>query len=60
MFADIRCTDDVITFEGLIRAKVFGVEHSSGEVLVFIDSHCECNDGWRVNTHTQTHSHTLV
>eukprot|EP00729_Bicosta_minor_P016077 gene16077-19366_t len=31
---------------GLIRAKVFGVEHSSGEVLVFIDSHCECNDGW--------------
>ena len=31
---------------GLIRAKVFGVEHSTGEVLVFIDSHCECNDGW--------------
>jgi len=31
---------------GLIRAKVFGVDHSSGEVLVFIDSHCEANDGW--------------
>lgn len=31
---------------GLIRAKVFGVNHASGEILMFIDSHCECNDGW--------------
>eukprot|EP00039_Didymoeca_costata_P010943 m.149490 g.149490 ORF g.149490 m.149490 type:complete len:696 (+) comp15014_c0_seq1:69-2156(+) len=31
---------------GLIRAKVHGVEHSTGEVLMFIDSHCEVNDGW--------------
>ena len=31
---------------GLIRAKVHGVEHASGDVLMFIDSHCEVNDGW--------------
>lgn len=31
---------------GLIRAKVHGVEASSGEILAFIDSHCEVNDGW--------------
>jgi len=31
---------------GLIRAKVHGVENSTAEVIVFIDSHCEANDGW--------------
>ena len=26
---------------GLIRAKVHGVENATGEIIVFIDSHCE-------------------
>ncbi|VDK29044.1 unnamed protein product, partial [Anisakis simplex] len=32
--------------EGLIRAKIFGAERSSGEVLIFLDSHCEVNERW--------------
>jgi len=31
--------------EGLIRARVFGADHSDGEVLLFLDSHCEANSG---------------
>ena len=42
MLIDIR---NYIT-GGLIRAKVHGVENSTGEIVVFIDSHCEVNDGW--------------
>lgn len=32
--------------EGLIRAKMFGASKSVGEVLVFLDSHCEVNENW--------------
>ena len=32
--------------EGLIRAKVAAAEVAEGKVMVFLDSHCECNDGW--------------
>jgi polypeptide N-acetylgalactosaminyltransferase len=29
-----------------VRTQVHGVENATGEVMVFIDSHCEVNDGW--------------
>ncbi|KJH53059.1 glycosyltransferase, group 2 family protein [Dictyocaulus viviparus] len=32
--------------QGLIRAKVFGARKARGEVLVFLDSHCEVNQDW--------------
>ncbi|VDM75672.1 unnamed protein product [Strongylus vulgaris] len=32
--------------QGLIRAKVFGARKARGEVLVFLDSHCEVNQEW--------------
>ncbi|XP_066928328.1 polypeptide N-acetylgalactosaminyltransferase 13-like isoform X2 [Clytia hemisphaerica] len=32
--------------EGLIRARLEGAKVSKGEVLTFLDAHCECTLGW--------------
>lgn len=32
--------------EGLVRARLIGATFSTGEVLTFLDCHCECVTGW--------------
>ncbi|XP_070766097.1 polypeptide N-acetylgalactosaminyltransferase 6-like [Enoplosus armatus] len=32
--------------KGLITARLLGVQAAQGEVLTFLDSHCECFPGW--------------
>lgn len=31
---------------GLTKARLLGASQAIGQVLVFLDAHCECNEGW--------------
>lgn len=32
--------------EGLIRARLLGARYAKSPVLTYLDSHCECTEGW--------------
>lgn len=32
--------------EGLVRARLLGASVAKGDILTFLDCHCECHEGW--------------
>lgn len=32
--------------KGLVPARLLGAQHATGDVLTFLDAHCECSEGW--------------
>lgn len=45
-FVNVLNRFSMIHHQGLIQARLMGVKYSTGKVLVFLDAHCECNQGW--------------
>lgn len=48
--------------QGLIRARCLGASHASGDILVFLDSHCEASQGWLepILARIQEHPNTAI
>lgn len=38
---------------GLIKARMVGAAVATGDVIIFLDAHCETNTGWLVSRHTK-------